>query len=207
MKALILVDLQNDFCSKGALEVKNGDEVIPVANTLIERFKKNNNLILATKDWHPATHKSFAINSNGKIGELGSLNGLPQIWWPVHCVQNTYGSEFHKDLNSGEIDIVVYKGDNPEIDSYSGFFDNGKLAKTTLDSILKENCIDEIYILGLATDFCVKFTVLDALDLNYKVNLVVDGCRGVNLTPDSSEKAIEEMKVKGANIIKSSDLN
>lgn len=138
MKALLLVDLQNDFCKNGALEVKYGDSVIPVANSLIKKFRENNNLIVATKDWHPNSHKSFAINSNGKVGELGILNNLPQVWWPVHCVENTYGSEFHSELDSNNIDKTIFKGNNPEIDSYSGFFDNGKLQKTNLDNFLKE---------------------------------------------------------------------
>lgn len=198
MKALLLVDLQNDFCKNGALEVKDGDSVISVANSLIKKFKENNDLIVATKDWHPNSHKSFAINSNGKVGELGTLNGLPQVWWPVHCVENTYGSEFHSKLDSNNIDKTIFKGNNPEIDSYSAFFDNGKLQKTDLDNFLKEKNIDTLYIMGLATDFCVKFTVLDALELGYKVHLVEDGCRGVNLTPSSSEAAIKEMKNKGA---------
>lgn len=206
MKALILVDLQNDFCKNGALEVKNGDETISVANSLINKFSQENNLILATKDWHPSSHKSFAINSNGTIGEIGTLNGIPQVWWSVHCVENTKGSEFHPDLNKDLISTIIYKGTNPEIDSYSGFFDNGRLNETTLNSILKENKIDTLYILGLATDFCVKFTVLDALQLGYEVYLVEDGCRGVNLEADSSTKAIEEMKNCGATIVKSIDL-
>lgn len=206
MKALLLVDLQNDFCKNGALEVKYGDSVIPVANSLIKKFKENNDLIVATKDWHPNSHKSFAINSNGKVRELGTLNGLPQVWWPVHCVENTYGSEFHSELDSNNIDKTIFKGNNPEIDSYSGFFDNGKLQKTNLDNFLKEKNIDTLYIMGLATDFCVKFTVLDALELGYKVYLIEDGCRGVNLTPSSSKDAIKEMKNKGAIITKSFEI-
>lgn len=206
MKALLLVDLQNDFCKNGALEVKDGDSVISVANSLIKKFKENNDLIVATKDWHPNSHKSFAINSNGKVGELGTLNGLPQVWWPVHCVENTYGSEFHSKLDSNNIDKTIFKGNNPEIDSYSAFFDNGKLQKTDLDNFLKEKKIDTLYIMGLATDFCVKFTVLDALELGYKVYLIEDGCRGVNLTPSSSKDAIKEMKNKGAIITKSFEI-
>lgn len=206
MKALLLVDLQNDFCKNGALEVKDGDSVISVANSLIKKFKENNDLIVATKDWHPNSHKSFAINSNGKVGELGTLNGLPQVWWPVHCVENTYGSEFHSKLDSNNIDKTIFKGNNPEIDSYSAFFDNGKLQKTNLDNFLKEKKIDTLYIMGLATDFCVKFTVLDALELGYKVYLIEDGCKGVNLTPSSSKDAIKEMKNKGAIITKSFEI-
>lgn len=206
MKALLLVDLQNDFCSGGNLEVKKGDEVIPIANSIIDKFRSEDFLILATKDWHPMTHKSFASNSGGNIGEIGVLNGLPQVWWPDHCVQNTPGSEFHPNLKSQYIDKIIFKGTDENIDSYSGFFDNGKIKKTQLDCFLKDNDIDTLYIMGLATDFCVKFTALDALELGYAVYLIKDGCRGVNLTPDSSEKALEELKAKGAKIIESSSI-
>lgn len=207
MRALLLVDLQNDFCKNGALEVKDGDLVIPVANSLIKKFKENDDLIIATKDWHPITHKSFANNSNGKIGDIGELAGLPQVWWPNHCVQNSFGSEFHPELNSKDIKLTIYKGTDIDIDSYSAFFDNGKRKKTNLDQILKDSDIDTLYILGLATDYCIKFTVLDALELGYKVYLVEDGCQGVNLTPNSSEDAIKEMHKKGAIILNSSNIS
>ncbi len=124
MKALILVDIQRDFCKNGALEVKDGDAVIPVANKLIEFFQEKKDMIIGTKDWHPSSHKSFAVNSNKKIGEAGELNGLYQVWWPVHCVQNENGAKFHSELHP--IENIIYKGENPEIDSYSAFFDNGK---------------------------------------------------------------------------------
>lgn len=206
MKALLLIDLQNDFCKGGALEVKEGDAVISVANSLLKKFKNDDTLVIATKDWHPITHKSFASNSNGKIGEVGILNGLPQVWWPNHCVQNTFGSEFHPELNSNLIDKTIFKGTDEEIDSYSGFFDNGKLKKTELDTILKVNNVDTLYIMGLATDYCVKFSVLDALELGYKVYLIEDGCRGVNLTPTDSATSIKEMEDRGAIIIKSFEI-
>lgn len=204
MKALLIIDVQNDFCEGGNLAVKNSLEIIPVVNNLIKKFEKNNDFIIATKDWHPADHKSFASVSNTKVGEIGTLNGLPQVWWPDHCIENTKGSEFHKDLLS--VKNIVYKGNDPEVDSYSGFFDNNKVHKTKLDEILKENNIDTLYILGLATDYCVKFTVLDALSLGYKVYLVADGCKGVNINPDDSEKAVKEMKNAGAVIIKSCEI-
>ena len=204
MKALVLVDLQNDFCKGGALAVKDGDLVIPIANKLINEFENSGDFIIATKDWHPMKHKSFAINSNGKVGEVGILNGMPQVWWPIHCVQNEKGSEFHPELLP--IKNIVYKGTDIEVDSYSGFFDNGKVNKTDLDKILKAHNIDKLYIMGLATDYCVKFTVLDALDLGYEVFLIEDGCRGVNISPDDSTNAIKEMKEKGAHIISSQNI-
>jgi len=204
MKGLLLVDLQKDFCKNGALEVAQGEEIISVANHLIDLFNKNSSYIMATKDWHPVNHKSFAVNSVGELGKLGELNGLPQVWWPIHCVEDTEGAEFHKDLLP--IKNVIYKGTNSEIDSYSGFFDNGRLQKTSLDNILKENDVDSLYIMGLATDYCVKYTVLDALELEYKVYLIKDGVKGVNMTPTDSDKAISEMIQKGAIIVNSKDI-
>lgn len=199
MNCLLIIDVQNDFCEGGNLAVKDSSEIIPVINNLIDKFNKSNDLIVATKDWHPADHKSFASVSNKKIGEVGVLNGLPQVWWPDHCIENTKGSEFHPELLP--IKNIIYKGNDKEVDSYSGFFDNNKVHKTELDDMLKRHNIDTLYVVGLATDYCVKFTVLDALSLGYKVYLVKDGCRGVNINPDDSEKAIDEMKKAGAIII------
>ena len=199
MRGLLIVDVQNDFCCGGSLEVKGAADIIPVINSLVDSFNRSSDLVVATKDWHPSNHGSFASNSGKNIGELGELNGLVQVWWPDHCIEYTRGAELHSELIT--INNTVNKGCNPEIDSYSGFFDNGRLNKTELDDILKSNNIEELYVVGLATDYCVKFTVLDALDLGYKVNLILDGCRGVNLSPKDSSNAIEEMKDRGANII------
>jgi nicotinamidase/pyrazinamidase len=200
MKALLLIDIQKDFCKGGALEVPNGDDVVSVANEWINKFNAENGIIVATQDWHPANHKSFASNNAGKnLFELTELNGLPQVMWPNHCVENTVGAEFHDDLLP--IPFVFCKGEDTEVDSYSGFFDNGKRNKTQLDSFLKEHNVDELIIMGLATDYCVKFTVLDALELGYKVTVPVGGCRAVNMPSGSGDAAIQEMKIKGANII------
>lgn len=199
MRALILVDIQKDFCKNGALEVKDADEIITVANDWIKKF--SDDLVIATKDWHPKSHKSFAINSNATVGEQGVLNGLSQIWWPVHCVEDTLGATFHEKLLTNSIDKIIYKGTDENIDSYSAFFDNGRKKETELNSFLKENNIDELYILGLATDYCVKYTVLDALSLGYKVKVIKAGCRGVNLSKTDSLLALEEMRKKGATII------
>ncbi|UUV19010.1 bifunctional nicotinamidase/pyrazinamidase [Fusobacteria bacterium ZRK30] len=197
-KALLVVDIQNDFCSGGALEVGGADEIFPTVNKLIDEFNKNNDLVVATIDWHPADHGSFASNSPGEIGEMGELNGIPQIWWPDHCVQGSIGAELHKDLKS--IKNKINKGQNPKYDSYSSFFDANRKA-TKLNPLLKENDIDTLYIVGLATDYCVKFTVLDALELGYNVYLVENGCRGVNLNPSDSKEAVKEMKRLGAIVI------
>lgn len=204
MKCLLIIDVQNDFCEGGSLAVKNSLEIIPVINNLIKKFKNEKSFIAATLDWHPACHKSFASVSKTNVGEVGLLNGLPQVWWPDHCIQNTKGSEFYPELLP--VENIIYKGSDPEVDSYSGFFDNNKVHETKLNALLKENGVDTLYVVGLATDYCVKFTVLDALALGYKVYLVADGCRGVNITPTDSEKAIDEMKNAGAVVINSHDV-
>ena len=199
MRALILVDLQNDFCKYGALEVKDGDLVIPIANSLMDKF----DLVVATQDWHPANHESFAANHNlwDKPGDIINLHGLEQVLWVTHCVQNTYGAAFVKELNVEKIHKIFPKGMNPQIDSYSGFFDNGKRQSTGLGEYLQTQGIKEVYIMGLATDYCVKFTTLDALDLGFKTYLIEDACRGVNLQPQDSAVAIATMQDKGAILI------
>ncbi len=194
MKALLLIDLQRDFCAMGALEVPDGDAVIPIANELI----KNYDLVVATQDWHPANHGSFAANHPWrKPGQVIDLHGLSQVLWPIHCVQDTFGATFHPHLDTEGIHHIVQKGTNPEIDSYSGFFDNGHRQATGMDAYLKEKGVDEVHIMGLATDYCVKFTALDAVELGYKTVLLVEGCRGVNLQEGDVEKAIKEMEEKG----------
>lgn len=201
---LLIIDIQNDFCEGGALAVKDANSIIPIVNKLINFFEKNNSFIIATKDWHPLNHKSFAINSCKEVGEFGLLEGLPQVFWPIHCVQDTLGSEFHKDLSP--VKNIVYKGQDFLVDSYSGFFDNGNIHKTDLDNILKENEIKTLYVVGLATDYCVKYSVLDALNLGYNVFLVEDAVKGVNLSEGDSQKAINEMINTGAKLIKSTDI-
>lgn len=204
--ALLIVDIQNDFCTGGSLAVKETDIVIQVANSLIQHAKKAHMPIIATKDWHPADHLSFAKNSGTVVGEMGSLNGQPQIWWPVHCVQHSYGSEFPATLNAEPISHIIYKGQNKQVDSYSAFFDNDRSQQTDLPALLKSLNIKHLYILGLATDYCVKYTVLDALQLGYQVSLITDGCRGVNIATNDSQKACDEMQLKGAELITSNEI-
>jgi len=203
MRALICVDIQNDFCPGGSLEVREGDQVIPVANKLMEHF----DLVVATQDWHPANHKSFAAMHPWRYpGDVIDLNGLQQILWPIHCVQGSFGAEFAPGLNTDAFEAIFVKGTDTEIDSYSGFFDNGHRKATGLGDYLKEKGVDEVYILGLALDVCVKFTVLDALGLGFKTYLVEDGCRGVNLNEGDSDKALSEMREKGAIIAQSDQI-
>lgn len=203
MRALLIVDVQNDFVTGGALEVPEGDQIIPTINKISSKF----NLVVATKDWHPQEHLSFAENHEGKeLGQIIDLEGLPQILWPVHCVQNTSGSEFVTTLDTTHIDAVYKKGTDMTIDSYSAFFDNGKRKDTGLKDFLKEKGITDVYITGLATDYCVKYTALDAIACGFKTFLIEDATRGVNLKSCDVENAITDMRVSGIKVINSSDL-
>lgn len=204
--ALLLVDLQNDFCQGGALAVAEGDATIAVANQMMAWCKKRNVAIVASQDWHPAKHRSFAVNSHAEAWTTGELDGLPQVWWPVHCVQNEPGAEFHPALETQRLDFMVQKGTNLDIDSYSAFYDNGHLSATMLNDWLKAAKITHLYVMGLATDYCVKFTVLDALTQGYEVTLITDGCRGVNLQPQDSSDAIDAMQQAGAKVSTSAEV-
>lgn len=184
-KALLLTDIQNDFVPGGALAVPKGDEVVPVANRLIAEFP----VVIATQDWHPANHSSFVSqNPSGGI-------------WPDHCVQNTRGAEFVSGLNVAGIQTVVRKGTDPRIDSYSGFFDNDHRKQTELADVLRRAGVDTVHILGLATDYCVKFTALDARQLGFKTYVIREGCRGINLQENDVEKAFAEMRAAGVEIV------
>lgn len=200
-RALLLIDLQNDFCPGGALAVADGDATLSVANRLIALSQSRGDKVLASQDWHPADHGSFAGVQQRVAFEQGLLDGLVQTWWPVHCVQHSQGAEFHADLNHRAIDFVVRKGSNPVIDSYSAFFDNGHRQDTGLHRWLQENKITQLVILGLATDYCVKFTVLDALALGYDVTVITDGCRGVNILAVDSDQAFAAMADAGARLM------
>jgi nicotinamidase/pyrazinamidase len=202
MNALILVDLQNDFLPGGALAVPHSDEVIPVANALEKKF----DLVVATKDWHPADHVSFAVNHPGKQpGDIVLLETGEQVLWPVHCVRQTAGAELAPALNKHPIHRVFAKAVDTKLDSYSGFYDVGQRS-TGLAEYLQEQGVDEVYILGLATDYCVKATALDAVQLGFKTSVIEDACRPVNLQPGDEERAIAEMRSAGVNIVQSGDL-
>lgn len=203
MKALILIDLQYDFLPNGSLAVDKSDDILPIINNIQLKFDH----IIATRDWHPANHKSFASNHNGKNpGDIIELQGLQQVLWPDHCVQGSPGAEITANINQAKIDYTIYKGTNTEIDSYSAFFDNGRLKQTELDSYLKRNEISTIYVAGLTTDYCVYFTVLDGLSLGYNVFVIEDACRAVNLNSNDSDRALKDMKEKGAKIISSQEI-
>ena len=200
MKALILVDIQNDFLPGGALAVSDGDQIIPVVNQIQSAFP----LVVATQDWHPPNHGSFAANHPGKKEyEQIHLNGLPQTLWPIHCVQNTSGAELAPKLNRERIEKIFKKGTDPGIDSYSGFFDNGHRKSTGLVEWLKSSGVTQVFVCGLATDYCVKFTALDAVQQGFKTSLIEDASRGVNIQPNDVADAVSEMKRAGVRISKS----
>jgi nicotinamidase/pyrazinamidase len=203
MNALVIIDLQNDFCPGGSLAVPGGDEIIPLVNRLQPRF----DLVLATQDWHPPEHGSFAANHPGKRpGEVVELDGLPQILWPVHCVAGTPGADFHPALERRAIARVFRKGTQRNIDSYSGFFDNEHRQATGLADYLRQENVHELYVCGLATDYCVKFTALDAVGLGFRTSVIEDATRGVELRPGDAAAAIVEMRAAGAIVIRSDEV-
>lgn len=205
-KALILVDVQNDFMPNGGLPVPAGDEIITPANEMIKFARSQGWFITATQDWHPANHGSFASNNKAEPFTLGELDGLPQVMWTDHCVQGSVGAMFHPLLLVEYINEIVPKGTDPLVDSYSGFFDNAKRGDTGLHNILQREGVEEVYVLGLARDYCVAFTALDAVELGYKTFLVVDATRAVNFPEGSDEAATEKMLQAGITFINSDTL-
>jgi nicotinamidase/pyrazinamidase len=203
MNALIIVDLQNDFLPGGALPVPHGDEVIPLANELQKQF----GLVVATQDWHPPDHGSFAANHKGtRPGDRITLDGIEQILWPVHCVQNTHGAEFAPSFDTSRIAHVFHKGIERNIDSYSTFFDNAHRRHTGLAHYLDKRGVKDIYLMGLALDYCVKYSALDARHLSLNTHVILDACRGIELVPGDIYRALEEMKRAGAVLLESSDV-
>ncbi len=198
-KALIVVDVQNDFCEGGSLAVPNSNEIIPFINLLMEENIYDE--IVFSQDWHPANHKSFASNNGRKVGETILLNGGKQFMWPDHCVQNTFGAEFHPDLNIEKATHIVKKGMNVEIDSYSAFQDNNHFTKTDLDDFLKFNEIQLVEIVGLALDYCVKYTCIDAVNNGYITCLHFNGTKAVNAKPDSDKDTIYDLLKRGVTIL------
>ena len=192
MDALIIVDVQYDFLPGGALAVNEGDAVIPVINNLQKKF----DLVVATHDWHPPNHKSFASQHADKnIFEEITLNGLPQVLWPDHCIVETAGARFAAGLEGKNIEAIFRKGMETEIDSYSGFFDNGKKKATGLDAFLKGRGVSSIFVAGLAADYCVYFTALDGLELGFQSTIITDATRAIN--PDDFANKLQDFKSRG----------
>lgn len=201
MRALIIVDIQNDFVTGGKLEVPNGEQIIPLVNSLSEQF----DLVVATQDWHPPEHKSFASNHPGtNIFDVISLGGLEQVLWPDHCVQGSRGAEFHPQLSMTRTEAIFRKGMDPEIDSYSGFYDNGRRKTTGLSGYLQERKVDSVYVCGLAADYCVFFTARDALQLGFRTFLIEDATRAIN--EKGFEAAKQEVLSLGGTILNSDEV-
>jgi nicotinamidase/pyrazinamidase len=185
--ALLIVDFQNDFTPGGALPVADGDKIAAPINSLLDSF----DLVVATRDWHPPNHGSFV----GVEVDPAQWRGAdPPSIWPVHCVQGTPGAELHPDLQQAKVDVVIDKGQDPNSQGYSGFQD------TRLGDLLRERGVDRLFVAGLATDYCVKNTVLDARRLGFEVTVIEDAIRGVEVNPGDSERALEEMERAGAEI-------
>ena len=201
--ALLIVDIQNDFCPGGALPVPEGDRIVPAINRLMhtQLFQK----VAATKDWHPPGHTSFASRYGKEVYTTTDTPYGPQILWPDHCIQGTWGAEFHPALESGLIRQVVYKGIDPEIDSYSTFFDNARLQQTGLHAYLQDAGVTELYLAGLATDYCVLFSSLDALELGYRVTVIEDCCRGVDVRPGDCQMALAKIVAAGGRVTSSQE--
>ncbi len=201
--ALIIVDVQLDFCPGGSLEVKEGDKIIPVINNISESFYK----VVATQDWHPADHISFAKNHPGKeLFSTVEIDGIEQTLWPEHCVQGSRGAEFHPDLNLNPVDLIIRKGNNKRIDSYSAFFENDHKTPTGLEYYLKGFNIKRIFVCGLATDYCVFYTAMDAQYLGFQTFVIEDASKGVDFPEGNIKASIEKMKKGGVRLIKSEDI-
>lgn len=203
MKCLLVVDVQNDFIPGGALAVPAGDEVIAPINKLMDHF----DCVVATQDFHPKGHVSFASAHEGhEIGEILEVNEVAQMLWPDHCVEDSFGAELHELLDSDKIDFIVYKGTDLDVDSYSAFFDNKQGNSTGLSERLKEMGVTEVFVTGLALDYCVKFSALDALSEGFDVTLVRDASRAVDVAPGDGDKAVEEMLEAGAKVTTSAEI-
>ena len=196
MTALVIVDVQNDFLINGSLEIPCGNDVIEPINHII----KNYSLVVATKDWHPSDHVSFASNHPGKkVGDVVKVDNLDQILWPDHCVQKSKGSDFPETLNYEKINKIFCKGINSQIDSYSGFYDNAKIRSTGLSDYLKAKNVTSIDFVGLVTEYCVKFSVLDSIEENFKTRVILKGVKGINI--EETNKALNEMGSKGVDLL------
>lgn len=198
-KALIVVDVQNDFCENGALAVPGASEIIPYINGLMESGIYNE--IILTQDWHPGGHKSFASSHSKKAGDSIMLNGLPQHLWPDHCVQGTHGAEFHPELAVSLATHIIQKGKNPEVDSYSGFQDNNHFVKTGLEDYLRYKDIELVEVAGLALDYCVKYTCLDAAAAGFITCLHYHGSKAVNIKPENAKNTVFQLVENGVSVL------
>ena len=202
-RALVIVDMQYDFLPGGALPTAGGDEIVELINKLQSRF----DLVVATQDWHPPNHGSFASQHAGRrAGEVIDLNGLEQVLWPDHALQNSHGAELAAELEQSRVAKVFPKGTNPNVDSYSGFFDNGQRGDTGLNEYLRSQGVTDVYVVGLALDYCVKYTALDASRVGFDTRLIQDASRAVNLRPGDGMDAVKAMQAAGVQVIDSKDV-
>jgi nicotinamidase/pyrazinamidase len=200
----LVIDVQNDFCPGGSLAVKDGDQVVPVINLCSRFFDR----VIATQDWHPQNHVSFAVNHPGrKIHDVVEVYGVKQVLWPPHCVQGTRGADFHAALNTENFSLLFRKGMDPSIDSYSAFMENDKKTVTGLDGYLRGLHIRDVYISGLATNYCVLYSALDAVSMGFRTHLILDACRGIDIPAGSVEQSIIIMKERGVDSMHSSGLS
>ncbi len=202
MEALIIVDVQNDFCTGGALAVPQGEEVVPRINALKGRFS----LTVATQDWHPRSHVSFASSHGKTPGESITIPSGPQILWPDHCVQGTKGADFHPDLDLTAVNLILRKGANPNLDSYSAFLENDHSTSTGLAAYLKGLGVTKVVLCGLAADFCVLFSALDAIDAGFETVVLKDAVRGVNIPEGNLSTAWKTMSTKGVIFAESQEI-
>ncbi|MFH0998706.1 MAG: bifunctional nicotinamidase/pyrazinamidase [Pseudomonadota bacterium] len=202
--ALLVVDVQNDFCPGGALAIREGDKVIPVINQILPIF----DTIIATRDWHPANHVSFAANHPEKnVYDVIDINGISQVLWPSHCVSGSMGAAFHPGLETEHFKLILNKGMNSSLDSYSVFLENDKNTPTGIDGFLRSLEITRIFLCGLATDYCVFYSALDAISFGFETCVVIDACCGVDVPERNIENAIQLMKSSGVKIISSLELS
>ena len=196
MHALLVIDVQNDFCPNGALAVPGGDEIVEPINALMAQF----DTVILTQDWHPAGHSSFASSHSEKapFGQVDMPYG-PQVLWPDHCVQGSYGARFHPALDVDRADLILRKGSNPSIDSYSALFENDRQTPTGLEGYLRNRGIEDLTLVGLATDYCVTYSALDAARLGFSVQVHRDLCRAIDLD-GSLHKALQEMQNAGVRL-------
>ena len=198
-QVLLIVDVQNDFCEGGSLEIKEAKEIIPTINNLMDKF----DLIIATQDWHPWNHVSFASqHKHKKPFDTITLDGITQVLWPDHCIQGTNGSNFHKLLDTNKFHYIVRKGYRRSIDSYSAFFENDGITPTYLENLFKPTDDFVIYVCGLALDYCVKFTASDARKIGCNTYVILDACKSIS----DSDVVVQELNKKGIKTILSKDI-
>jgi nicotinamidase/pyrazinamidase len=205
---LLIIDLQNDFCPGGALAVEKGDEVAAPLNRLSSLFAARSGRVVATQDWHPPSHVSFAASHRDKNpGDKVDIPGTPgQILWPVHGVQGSRGADFYEGLDLRPVQLIIRKGFHPGLDSYSAFFENDRKTSTGLDGFLKALGVEAVYLGGLATDYCVLYSALDAVRLGYKTTVVSDAVRGVDFPEGSVERAFKLLSEAGVHLSASEDI-